>query len=57
MKKGGFKKSHLNIQYAMNGWAAYALQDFTESSDDSQKYVNVKLNLFQIITHLFSGTF
>jgi hypothetical protein len=57
MKKGGFKKSHLNIQYAMNGWAAYALQDFTESSGDSQKYVNVKLNLFQIITNLFSGTF
>jgi hypothetical protein len=56
MRLGKAKNSHDTVQYATNGWATYALYDYEESNRDIQKYYDIKLKLFSIISELQSGS-
>ena len=56
MKLGKAKNSHDTVQYAANGWATFALYDFSESNEEIQKYFDVKIELFSIISELLSGS-
>jgi len=56
MRLGKAKNSHDTVQYASNGWATFALYDYEETNKENQKYYDVKLKLFSIISELNSGT-
>lgn len=56
MKLGKAKNSHDTIQYAINGWATFALFDFDLEQKEIQKYYDIKIKLFNIISELFAGS-
>jgi hypothetical protein len=56
MKSGKAKNSHDTVKYATNGWATFALYDFSESNEEIQKYFDVKIELFLIISELLTGS-
>ena len=55
MKRGKARNSHDTIQYAINGWATFALHDFGFEAHNNIHHA-CKIKLYNLISELFAGS-